>query len=134
MEHFKPNFINLVPGVFEIRNTHLCNKTTHFMAEIPFLLHKLGIPYLKYPWNQIHEIRLEMLHFAFWKGQNNKIRTYIFFYLSLFLNPYREFMLKNLPIMSSRRSYWRIWSLSISITHSSRIRWIKRIPSIAILT
>ena len=34
--------MNLVPGVLEIWYVHisyLSNKTTHFMAEIPFLLH-----------------------------------------------------------------------------------------------
>ena len=42
MEHFKPNFMNLVPGVFVKPNgiPYLCNKTIHFMAGTPFLLHK----------------------------------------------------------------------------------------------
>ena len=42
MEYFKPNSMNLLPGVRTKKGylnhgaPNLCNKTTHFMAEIPF--------------------------------------------------------------------------------------------------
>ena len=60
------------------------------MAAVPFLLHILGMPYLKYSWNQIHEIMLEMLQFAFFKWNSNLHDID----LSLLLNSYEEFMLK----------------------------------------
>ena len=38
------------------------------MAENTILLHKLGTLYLKYRWNQIHKIWLEMLQLTFQKA------------------------------------------------------------------
>ena len=47
-------------GYLKYGRPFLYSKITHFMAEHIILLHKLGTPYLKYPWNQIHKIWLEM--------------------------------------------------------------------------
>ena len=49
----------------EVGPSYVYSKIIHFMSEQTILLHKLGIPYLKYPWNKIHEIWLEMFQFAF---------------------------------------------------------------------